>query len=414
MITQLGPTPGFSFEVLATLGQYALPGILRTPRATSPTPVFMPVGTLGEPVSRRQRPPTSCARIRSTRGIILGNTAHLNLRPRLEVIAAAGGLHKFAAGWDRPILTDSGGFQVFSLAAINEPKSKSAGFTPAVWVDDDGVTFRSHIDGSKHRLTPEISMHIQGVLGSDIAMCFDQCPPGDATAEVQEVALARTTAWAARWRAVVRPAGQALFGIVQGCFDTQRRFLHAAEITRLDFDEPRSWKGQQEIRGNMREHHRDVSHLSTRSRNIGQPAHKPQLAFDGRSARPPISSTGHRRRHRHVLHCVMPTRNARNGYLFTSAGKVVISNAASIGSTPGPSVDPECPCSTCATVSARLSAASLHRQRDPSTRGLQLCTQPRSTRVGSAACATESCATAPVFVPARTADATSPLVFRGP
>src|SRR5262249_60163949 len=111
--------------------------------------------------------------------VILGNTYHLYLRPGLDVIEAAGGLHRFAA-WDRAILTDSGGYQVFSLAAINK-------------IDDDDVTFRSHIDGSAHRLTPELSMRIQSVLGSDIAMCFDECAPGDAGADVQEPALARTT-----------------------------------------------------------------------------------------------------------------------------------------------------------------------------------------------------------------------------
>src|SRR5262249_56723443 len=110
--------------------------------------------------------------------IILGNTYHLYLRPGLDVIEPAGGLHRFAA-WDRPILTDSGGFQVFSLAAINE-------------IDDDGVTFRSHIDGSKHRLTPEVAMHIQGVLGSDIAMVFNQCPAGDSPAAEHDVAMTHT------------------------------------------------------------------------------------------------------------------------------------------------------------------------------------------------------------------------------
>src|SRR5262249_34571209 len=151
--------------------------------------------------------------------IILGNTYHLYLRPGLDVIEAAGGLHRFAA-WDRAILTDSGGYQVFSLAAINE-------------IDDDGVTFRSHIDGSLHRLTPEVAMNIQGVLGSAIAMCFDECAAADAEAEIHERALARTTAWATRCRAAHRAPQQALFGIVQGGIDTQRRLRHAAEITAL-------------------------------------------------------------------------------------------------------------------------------------------------------------------------------------
>src|SRR5688572_7688010 len=179
MIFEL-PTPGFSFELLATLGN-ARAGILHTPRGDILTPVFMPVGTLGTvksmTVGELVAPPIDAR-------IILGNTYHLYLRPGLDVIAAHQGLHRFS-NWSRPILTDSGGFQVFSLAAINE-------------IDDDGVTFRSHIDGSKHRLTPEVSMHIQGVLGSDIAMCFDQCPPADGAAEVIDRAMLRTTEWAAR------------------------------------------------------------------------------------------------------------------------------------------------------------------------------------------------------------------------
>ncbi|MCX5748471.1 MAG: tRNA guanosine(34) transglycosylase Tgt, partial [Proteobacteria bacterium] len=217
MITQL-PTPGFSFELLATLG-HARAGILHTPRGDIETPVFMPVGTAGTvkamTADELRAPPIDAK-------IILGNTYHLYLRPGLDVMRTVGGLHRFAA-WDRPILTDSGGFQVFSLSGINE-------------IDDDGVTFRSHIDGSKHRLTPEVSMEIQGVLGSDIAMVFDQCPPGDAPPEVHAIALARTTAWAKRCRAVERPAGQALFGIVQGGTDTGRRLAHAETLTGMDFD----------------------------------------------------------------------------------------------------------------------------------------------------------------------------------
>src|SRR3569623_708885 len=168
------PTPGWSFELLATLGK-ARAGILHTPRGDIEPPVFMPVGTAGTvkamTADELRAPPLDAK-------IILGNTYHLYLRPGLEVIGAAGGLHRFAA-WARPLLTDSGGFQVISLAGINV-------------IDDEGVTFRSHIDGSKHRLTPEVSMEIQRVLGSDIAMVFDQCPPGAAPAAVQEDALART------------------------------------------------------------------------------------------------------------------------------------------------------------------------------------------------------------------------------
>jgi queuine tRNA-ribosyltransferase len=296
--------------------------VLHTPRGDIPTPVFMPVGTLGtvkamtadelraEPLDAR---------------IILGNTYHLYLRPGLEVMGIAGGLHKFAA-WHRPILTDSGGFQVFSLAAINE-------------IDDDGVTFRSHIDGSKHRLTPEVSMHIQKVLGSDIAMCFDQCPPGDAPQDVQEVALARTTAWAARCRRAERAEGQALFGIVQGGIDTQRRLRHMAEIVPLDFDGHAL--GGLAVGESVEDTYRvldEVAHLL--------PAEKPRYLM---GVGTPTDLERGIQAGIDMFDCVMPTRNARNGYLFTSQGRVNIPNAQ-YRTDLGP-IDPACPCSTCRTHS---------------------------------------------------------------
>jgi queuine tRNA-ribosyltransferase len=315
------PTPGFTYELLATLG-HARAGILHTPRGDIPTPVFMPVGTAGTVKAMTPdelRAPPIDARI------ILGNTYHLYLRPGLEVIEAAGGLHRFAA-WDRPILTDSGGFQVFSLAAINE-------------IDDDGVTFRSHIDGSKHRLTPEVSMRIQQVLGSDIVMCFDQCPPGDAPSDVQELALERTTAWAKRCRVAPRGAGQALFGIIQGGIDSERRTRHAAAITALDFDGHAL--GGLAVGENLDDTYRildEIAHTLPIDRprylmGVGTPADLERGIAAGID----------------MFDCVMPTRNARNGYLFSSAGKLNIPNAQ-FRLDLGP-VDPECPCSTCKTHS---------------------------------------------------------------
>ncbi|MFT3700578.1 MAG: tRNA guanosine(34) transglycosylase Tgt [Kofleriaceae bacterium] len=317
MITPL-PTPGWSFELLATKG-HARAGILHTPRGDIPTPVFMPVGTAGTvkamTADELRTPPLDAK-------IILGNTYHLFLRPGLEVMEHVGGLHKFA-NWDRPILTDSGGFQVFSLAAINE-------------IDDDGVTFRSHIDGSRHRLSPEISMNIQRVLGSDIAMCFDQCPPGDADASVHDVAMKRTTAWAARCRVTPRAPGQTVFGIVQGGIDTERRKRHMAEITALDFDGYAL--GGLAVGESIADTYRildEVAHLlpATRPRylmGVGTPQDLAKGIEAGID----------------MFDCVMPTRNARNGYLFTASGnRVNIPNAANRTDL-GP-IDPECPCHTC-------------------------------------------------------------------
>jgi queuine tRNA-ribosyltransferase len=320
MMTQL-PTPGFRFELLATLGK-ARAGVLHTPRGSIETPVFMPVGTLGTvkamTADELVAPPIDAR-------IILGNTYHLYLRPGLEVIGAHGGLHRFA-GWSRPILTDSGGFQVFSLAAINE-------------IDDDGVTFRSHIDGSRHRLTPEVSMAIQGTLGSDIAMCFDQCPPADGAPELIDRAIDRTTRWAHRCLAVARPPGQALFGIVQGGVDLDRRHAHLAALAPLPFDGIAI--GGLSVGESIDEMYRVLDGLAAdlpaeRPRylmGVGTPADLERAVAAGVD----------------MFDCVMPTRNARNGYLFTSQGKVTISNARHRMDT-GP-VDPECPCRTCATVS---------------------------------------------------------------
>ena len=316
------PTPGWSFELLATLG-HARAGILHTPRGDIETPVFMPVGTAGSvkamTADELRAPPIDAK-------IILGNTYHLYLRPGLEVMEHVGGLHALAA-WDRPILTDSGGFQVFSLAKLNE-------------IDDDGVTFRSHIDGSKHRLTPEVSMNIQRILGSDIAMCFDQCPPGDATAEVHEVALRRTTQWAERSRLAPHAPGQAVFGIIQGGSDTERRKRHMAEITALDFDGHAL--GGLAVGEGIAETYRildEIAHL--------MPAERPRYLM---GVGTPNDLTKAVAAGIDMFDCVMPTRNARNGYLFTQSGKRVnIPNAANRMDR-GP-IDPECPCHTCQTHS---------------------------------------------------------------
>ena len=335
------PTPGFSFELLATLG-HARAGILHTPRGDIETPIFMPVGTAGTvkamTAGELLAPPLDAH-------IILGNTYHLYLRPGLEVMASAGGLHRFSA-WPRPILTDSGGYQVFSLSTLNA-------------IDDDGVTFRSHIDGSKHRLDPERSMHIQGVLGSDIAMCFDQCPPGDGDAATQQLAMDRTTRWAQRCLEVSRPSGQALFGIVQGGIDVGRRLAHAEQMVRLGSATRDSLAfdgyaiGGLSVGEEIADMYRVLdafAHQLPANRprylmGVGTPADLEHAVAAGVD----------------MFDCVMPTRNARNGNLFTSQGRVVISNAKH-RMDHGP-LDPECPCVTCTTVS-RAYLRHLHNAKE--------------------------------------------------
>ena len=204
------------FSLLAEDG-HARAGVLSTSHGPVETPVFMPVGTQATVKALA----VSDLEALGAR-IILGNTYHLALRPGEELIASLGGLHKFMA-YPRAILTDSGGFQVFSLAERRK-------------IDDDGVTFSSHLDGSVQRFTPERAMAVQAALGSDIAMAFDECPPSDAPPDVVATAMSRTTRWAARCLAAPRAPGQLRFGIVQGGVDVALRRRHLGEIEPLAFE----------------------------------------------------------------------------------------------------------------------------------------------------------------------------------
>ena len=190
--------------------------LLKTPHGEIATPIFMPVGTAGA-VKAVTREHLEAVRAQ----IVLANTYHLMLRPGDALIAELGGLNGFT-GWPRPFLTDSGGFQVFSLSALRE-------------LTEEGVRFKSHLDGSSHLLSPERSMAVQENLGADIAMAFDECPPWPATREAVAEATARTTRWAARCRDAHRRADQALFGIVQGGVHEDLRVKSAEEIAALDF-----------------------------------------------------------------------------------------------------------------------------------------------------------------------------------
>src|SRR5512144_1016182 len=206
------------FELLSTDAQTrARRARLTTTHGVLDTPAYMPVGTQGRVKALDPRE----LREMGTQ-IILGNTYHLNIRPGLDILRAAGGLHRFM-GWDQPILTDSGGFQVFSLAKIRKIKAH-------------GVEFRSHLDGSPLFLGPKEAMEIQRTLGSDIAMAFDECPPHDAPAKEQRLAVERTIRWARECREQPRANGQLVFGIVQGGSNGALREECAKTIVTLDFD----------------------------------------------------------------------------------------------------------------------------------------------------------------------------------
>ncbi|MCL2672417.1 MAG: tRNA guanosine(34) transglycosylase Tgt [Clostridiales bacterium] len=206
-----------SYQLLHTCAQTgARRGRVTTPHGVIETPCFMPVGTRATVKTLLPRDVAEAGA-----SIILANTYHLYLRPGHALVREAGGLHPFMY-WDRPILTDSGGFQVFSLANINK-------------IQEDGVLFRSHIDGSKHFFTPESVMEVEQALGADIAMCFDECAPGTATESYARAAMERTHRWAARCQAAHTRSDQALFGIVQGCVYPDLRIESAKTLSDMDF-----------------------------------------------------------------------------------------------------------------------------------------------------------------------------------
>jgi queuine tRNA-ribosyltransferase len=281
-----------------------------------PTPLFMPVGTYGTVKAMTPRELEGLGA-----RIILGNTYHLWLRPGLDVVSAHGGLHRMI-GWPRPILTDSGGFQVFSLQTLSK-------------ISDEGVMFRSPIDGSPRHLTPEQSMAVQAELGSDIAMAFDHCPPGDAPRDVIEAAMARTTRWADRCVAAPRPDGQKRFGIVQGGAHLDLRLRHLEEICARPFDG--FALGGFSVGEPVAVMYQLLDELADRL-----PADRPRYLMGVGTPDDLLTAIG---AGVDLFDCVMPTRNARNGQLFTSEGKIVIRNARH-RTDAGP-LDPACPCETC-------------------------------------------------------------------
>jgi queuine tRNA-ribosyltransferase len=273
-------------------------GLLETTHGTIHTPIFMPVGTQATVKSMAPRDLDEVGA-----QIILSNTYHLYLRPGHKLVAEAGGLHSFM-NWQKPILTDSGGFQVFSLAQLRD-------------ISEDGVVFRSHIDGSKHFFTPEKVMEIEQDLGADIAMQFDVCSPYPAPREQIIAALEKTTRWAARCKAAHHREDQALFGIVQGGLFNDLRRQSAEELIELDF-----------------------SGYGIGGLSVGEP--KPMM-YDCLDHLMPIMPKDKPRylmgvgspdclvegvaRGIDMFDCVLPTRIARNGTVFTRQGKLVIRNA---------------------------------------------------------------------------------------
>jgi queuine tRNA-ribosyltransferase len=307
----------FSFSFRSTGTGSARLGRLETPHGAIDTPQFMPVGTQATVKSLTP----SDLRAAGTQ-VILANTYHLSLRPGHERIARLGGLHRFM-GWDGPILTDSGGFQVFSLAHLRE-------------VDDDGVTFASHLDGSPQRLTPERAIAIQEALGSDIAMAFDQLV--DATLPAEEVAIAmeRTHRWADRCLAARSRPDQALFGIVQGGVDAELRRRSVAGIVALPFDGIAvGGLSVGESKAEM------AATLDVVADALGEDRRVRYLMGVGS---PPDFFTAVERGI-DLFDCVLPTRVARNGQLWTSGGKLNLRNARFLDE-PGP-IDPACGCEAC-------------------------------------------------------------------
>ncbi|MBI2712723.1 MAG: tRNA guanosine(34) transglycosylase Tgt [Bdellovibrio sp.] len=299
----------------ARAAKMTLPGSLGEPHEIL-TPMFMPVGTVG---SVKGMTPGDLKQIQAQ--VILGNTYHLYLRPGHARVERLGELHRFM-GYSGPILTDSGGFQVFSLAGLNK-------------IDDEGVTFQSHIDGSSHRFTPELSMEIQRALGSDIVMAFDQCPPYPATEDQVRSAMSRTFAWAKRGLNIPLKDHQTRFGIFQGGLYEHLRKESAQQIMSLPFDGFAI--GGLSI-GESPDMMQEMARLTTPLLPKDRPRYlmgvgRPEDLVEG--VRAGVD----------MFDCVMPTRNARNGQLFTSRGKVNIKNARYADDT-GP-LDPDCSCEVC-------------------------------------------------------------------
>ncbi len=316
--------PRFEFSIHATDGK-ARTGVIRMRRGEIRTPAFMPVGTAATVKAMKPQD------VRATGAdIILGNTYHLMLRPGAERVARLGGLHKFM-NWDRPILTDSGGYQVMSLSDLRK-------------ITENGVTFASHLDGSRHLLTPERSMEIQRLLGSDIVMCFDECPKIDQPRDVIARSMEMSMRWAKRSRDGFDSGGEhaessALFGIQQGALDEGLRKASADALTDIGFDGYAI--------GGLAVGEGQEAMFSTLEFAPGQlPADRPRYLM---GVGKPDDLVGAVERGVDMFDCVLPSRSGRNGQAFTWNGPLNLRNARH--AEDNNPLDERCKCPTCATYS---------------------------------------------------------------
>jgi queuine tRNA-ribosyltransferase len=317
------PTAGFAFRVLARDG-LARHAVFETPHGQIDTPTFMPVGTQG---SVKTLSPDEV--VRTGARLVLGNTYHLMLRPGADTIARLGGLHAFTR-WPNSMLTDSGGFQAYSLGAARRPAA-----SPLVAIAEDGFTFKSHLDGSTHTLTPEHAVRVQGLIGADVQMQLDVCPPADAGRDVVEQAVARTTRWAKRALAFPRPERQALFGIVQGACFTDLRRAHADELGALAFD-------GLALGGFSVGEPMDRMHETLHEVAPALDPERPRYLMGVGTPRDLVLAMG---AGIDMFDCVLPTRNARNGQALTRCGPLSIKQAR-WHDDPRP-VDETCSCACC-------------------------------------------------------------------
>ena len=309
--------PAVTYELLhVDKNSGARRGVVHTPHGDIQTPVFMPVGTQA---TVKSMTPEELKEIGAQ--IILSNTYHLYLRPGQDIVKEAGGLHKFM-NWDRPILTDCGGFQVFSLAALRT-------------ITEDGVEFRSHLDGSKHFFSPESVIKTEEDLGADIIMSFDECVEYSASYEYTKQSMERTTRWAKRCKAAQKRDDQAIFGIIQGGFYEDLRKQSAEDLIALDF--PGYAIGGISV-GEPKEEFLKMLYFTAPLMPENKPRYLMGVGTPDYLIESALAGID-------MCDCVLPTRIARNGTAMTWNGKVVVRNATYERDW-GP-LDPECDCYTC-------------------------------------------------------------------